>query len=193
MNPKHLIILLCFSLCFGEELTILDSLTNVFDHPDIIKLDLTISQKQYDQTYVDHAYIEFETEDRYSLVSSAQTIWVDHETIYTFTSESNQVVIENVYPEDFSLLSILTGNFTHLTIKGIEQHSNDKKVINYYISNLEAAGKIVVDKQYRPVSIYLEYDKNNTVEINIMAFNIIETPSKSDWTVDGWEVIDLRE
>ncbi len=186
-------ILLCFTILLGENHPILDSLTQVFQSTPVMKLEFIISQKQYDQTYVDQAYIEFEDTGRYSLVSPSQTICVDEQTITTYSMDVKQVVIEETYPEDFNLLTLLTGDFSHLLVQNIVRENPNETILDYKISELEVVGNITFDDRYFLKTIFLEYDTNNTIDVVIISYQPLVESSNLCGSLDGWEVIDLRE
>lgn len=193
MKKSLTIILLCFTIIFAKNHPILDSLTQVFQSTEVMKLEFIISQKQYDQTYVNKAVIEFEDIGRYSLVSPSQTICVDDQTIVTYSPDVNQVVIEEVYPEDFNLLTLLTGDFSHLSVQNIVQKDPNETTLEYTIPKLEVNGNITFDDNYFLKTIFLEYDTNNTIDVEITSYQPMMESSNPCESTEGWEVIDLRE
>lgn len=193
MKKSLTIILLCFTIIFAKNHSILDSLTQVFQSTEVMKLEFIISQKQYDQTYVNKAVIEFEDIGRYSLVSPSQTICVDDQTIVTYSPDVNQVVIEEVYPEDFNLLTLLTGDFSHLSVQNIVQKDPNETTLEYTIPKLEVNGNITFDDNYFLKTIFLEYDTNNTIDVEITSYQPMMESSNPCESTEGWEVIDLRE
>ncbi len=177
----------------GDNNAILDSLTATLRSPAGIKMELTISQNQYDDTYIDHATLEIVNQHRYIFLSPVQTIRVDDQTVYTFTPESHQVVIDRIFPEEFSLFTLLTGDFSHLDIVKVRPSTDGTQLVEFYIHEIELSGTLQIDETFRPVQIHLNYDEDNTIDVDVTSFDHLRQPSDILWTVDGWEVIDLRE
>ena len=194
MNRIHIAsFFLVFSSLQGENNPILDSLTSVLRDPAGVKMALTISQNQYDDSYVDYATLEIVNQHRYIFLSPAQIIRVNDQTVYTFTPESHQVVIDRLFPKEFSLFTLLTGDFSHLDILKVIPSTDGTQLIEFFIHEIELSGTLKIDEVFHPEKIHLNYDKDNTIDVDITSFNHLRQPSDILWAIDGWEVIDLRE
>lgn len=174
----------------------LEALSDRLHNPDGVEITCTVNQFQYGEVYAEDATVEILDEYRFLLMSSSQTVKVDGNDIYTFTPANQQVVIDCYDPGEFTVFTLLTGQFDRVDVLE-ESHpflSRESK-IEYEVPDFGVSGSIVLENATTtPKTLTIRYDLENYVSIDINTFTVLsESPEYSSWTVDGWEVIDLRE
>jgi hypothetical protein len=195
MTRSFIIILVLFPICIllGFDEPILDSLAKKLHTPGGVFMELAIKQNQVDDEWTDKASIEIVNKNQFLFTSADQIIRVDNDTIFTFNKEEKNVVIDRYFREDFSMFKLLAGNFEHVIVKQQRKGLRNYKV-DFVIEEIEAEGSIWIAKRdYQPEKIAI-IDADTSMEIIINSFSSL--PSKqqyNDFSVDDWEVIDLRE
>ena len=174
--------------------TVLDSVSMAM-HPDGgMLIEATLEQNQTENNWTDYISIEIIDSTRFVVIGTEQILKVDVDTIYTFTPETNQLVIDRYYRNDFNLLSILSGNMRQIEIVNVQKRIRDT-IIDCTVPNFESRGKIWINsKTYYPIKILLEDDLDNSSTITIDSIEPLGFVHQYDeYILDGWEIIDLRE
>jgi hypothetical protein len=174
--------------------TLLDSLSMAM-HEDGGKLiEATIEQIQVDNEWTDYVTVEIVDSVKFIFIATEQIIKVDSDTIYTFTPNTNQLVIDNYFRNEFNMLSLLSGNLNQIKLGDIQKRLRDT-IINFTIPQIESRGKIWINsKTYYPIRMILEDDLENHTTITIDSINSLGFKNRyNEYNSNGWEVIDLRE
>jgi hypothetical protein len=164
-------------------------------HEDGGKLiEATIEQIQVDNEWTDYVTIEIVDSNKFIFIATEQIIKVDSDTIFTFTPNTNQLVIDHYYRNEFNMLSLLSGNLNQIKLGGIQKRSRDI-IIDFTIPQIESRGKIWINStSYYPIRMILEDDLDNYTTITIDSIKPLGFQNRyHDYNSDGWEIIDLRE
>lgn len=192
---KLLLITCLVSIGFSDNnSTLLDSLSIAL-HEDGGKLiEATIEQIQVDNEWTDYVTVEIVDSNKFIFIGTEQIIKVDSDTIYTFTQNTNQLVIDHYFRNEFNMLSLLSGNFNQIKLGDIQKRLRDT-IINFTIPQIESRGKIWINsKTYYPIRMILEDDLGNHTTITIDSIKPLDFQNQyRDYNSDGWEIIDLRE
>jgi outer membrane lipoprotein-sorting protein len=192
---KLLLIICLVSIGFSDNnSTLLDSLSIAL-HKDGGKLiEATIEQIQVDNEWTDYVTVEIVDSNKFIFIGTEQIIKVDSDTIYTFTQNTNQLVIDHYFRNEFNMLSLLSGNFNQIKLGDIQKRLRDT-IINFTIPQIESRGKIWINsKTYYPIRMILEDDLGNHTTITIDSIKPLDFQNQyRDYNSDGWEIIDLRE
>ncbi len=192
---KLLLITCLVSIGFSDNnSTLLDSLSIAL-HKDGGKLiEATIEQIQVDNEWTDYVTVEIVDSNKFIFIGTEQIIKVDSDTIYTFTQNTNQLVIDHYFRNEFNMLSLLSGNFKQIKLGDIQKRIRDT-IINFTIPQIESRGKIWINsKTYYPIRMILEDDLGNHTTITIDSIKPLDFQNQyRDYNSDGWEIIDLRE
>ncbi len=192
---KLLLITCLVSVGFSDtNFTLLDSLSMAM-HEDGGKLiEATIEQIQVDNEWTDYVTVEIVDSEKFIFIATEQIIKVDSDTIYTFTPNTNQLVIDNYFRNEFNMLSLLSGNLNQIKLGDIQKRLRDT-IINFTIPQIESRGKIWINsKTYYPIRMILEDDLENHTTITIDSIKSLDFQNRySEYNSNGWEVIDLRE
>jgi len=131
---------------------------------------------------------------KFIFIATDQIIKVDTDTIYTFTPNTNQVVVDHYYRNEFNMLSMLSGNFNQIKVVDTQKRLRDT-IINFTIPEIESRGKIWINStSYFPIRMILEDDLENHTTITIDSINPLGIQNQyNDYDSNGWEIIDLRE
>lgn len=192
---KITFILLLLSVVFSKSNpTVLDSISMALHQEGGLTIEATLEQSQTDNNWTDYITIEIVDSTKFIVIGTEQTLKVDTDTIYTYTSETNQLVIDRYYRNDFNLLSILSGNMRQIEVVNIQKRIRDT-IIDCTVPNFESRGKIWINsKNYYPIKILLEDDLGNNSTISIDTIEPLGLSKQYDeYILDGWEIIDLRE
>ena len=156
--------------------------------------DTSIEQQQGEEFWVGVISVEIIDKSKFILVAKDQIIKVDTDTIFTFTPSTKQVVVDYYFPDEFSILSLLSGNMEAVQVDKVQQRSSDV-VVDFIIPEIETKGKIWIDSgTYYPSKINMEDDLENRTNIYIEAVLPLSSQNNyTKYTIDDWEVIDLRE
>jgi len=193
---SKLLLLICLtSFGFSENKeSLLDSMSIALykDGGKLIKA--TIEQIQVENNWTDYITVEIIDSMKFIFIATDQIIKVDFDTIYTFTPNTNQVVIDHYYRNEFNMLSMLSGNFNQIKVVDTQKRLRDT-IINFTIPEIESRGKIWINStSYYPIRIILEDDLENHTSITIDSINPLGIQNQyNDYDNDGWEIIDLRE
>ena len=132
-------------------------------------------------------------ERQFIFQSSYQVLKVDGQVIYTFNPESKQVVVDQILPDEFSIIDLLRGNFEEITVKNIENNP-DSILLEFTINEMNISGSIMIQTEsFIPEKLVLYYDENNQINVTINSFNELSANKIYDeFNISEWEVIDLR-
>ncbi len=192
---KLLLITCVVSIGFSDEnSTLLDSMSMALHQEGGMLIDATIEQSQVENEWTDYILVEIIDSTKFIFIATEQIIKVDTDTIYTYTSNTGQLVVDHYYRNEFNMLSLLSGNFNQIKIGEIQTRVRDS-IINFTIPQIESRGKIWINSQtYHPIRIVLEDDLENNTTIIINSVEPLSYENQYDeYNNDGWEIIDLRE
>ncbi len=201
MNPiykslnKLLLITCLVSVGFSDNnSTVLDSVSMALHKEGGILIDATIEQIQVDNEWTDYVTVEIVDSNKFIFITTEQIIKVDSDTIYTFTPNTNQLVIDHYFRNEFNMLSLLSGNLNQIKVGDIQKRLRDT-IINFTILQIESRGKIWINsKTYYPIRMILEDDLDNHTTITIDSIEPLDYQNHyRDYNSDGWEIIDLRD
>ena len=174
--------------------TVLDSISMALHPEGGIQIEATLEQNQNDESWTDYISVEILDSTKFIFIGSDQIIKVDNDTVYTFKPNTNQIIIDHYYRDEFNLLSLISGNLYQVQLGEVQRRIRDA-IVNFTIPHIESRGKIWINSRtYYPIRILLEDDLDND---SIIAIDSIEPlgyePQYNEYDLDGWEVIDLRE
>ena len=172
---------------------VLDSISTQLHSPQGVLMSLEIHQDQYGNEWIETANFEIVNERQFIFQSSNQVLKVDGQVIYTFNPESKQVVVDQVLPDEFSIIDLLRGNFEEITVKKIENNS-DSILLEFTINEMNISGSIMIQTEsFIPEKLVLYYDENNQINVTINSYNKLSANKIYDeFNISEWEVIDLR-
>ncbi|MCJ7802384.1 MAG: hypothetical protein MUP82_08530, partial [Candidatus Marinimicrobia bacterium] len=81
--------------------TLLDSMSMALHIEGGMLIDATIEQSQVDNEWTDYVLVEIVDSTKFIFIATEQIIKVDTDTIYTFTLNTNQLVIDHYYRNEF--------------------------------------------------------------------------------------------
>jgi len=193
---NKLLLLICLtSFGFSEnKSSLLDSMSTTLYRDGGKLIEATIEQIQVENNWTDYITVEIVDSMKFIFIATDQIIKVDSDTIYTFTPNTNQVVIDHYYRNEFNMLSMLSGNLNQIKVVDIQKRLRDT-IINFTIPEIESRGKIWINStSFYPIRMILEDDLENHTTITIDSINPLGIQNLySDYDNDGWEIIDLRE
>ncbi len=172
---------------------VLDSISARLHTSQGVIMSLEIHQDQYGNEWIETANFEIVNERQFIFQSSHQVLKVDGQVIYTFNPESKQVVVDQILPDEFSIIDLLRGNFEEITVKKIENNS-DSILLEFTINEMNISGSIMIQTEsFIPEKLVLYYDENNQINVTINSFNELSANKIYDeFNISEWEVIDLR-
>ena len=172
---------------------VLDSISARLHTSQGVIMSLEIHQAQYGTEWIETANFEIVNERQFIFQSSYQVLKVDGQVIYTFNPESKQVVVDQILPDEFSIIDLLRGNFEEITVKKIENNS-DSILLEFTINEMNISGSIMIQTEsFIPEKLVLYYDENNQINVTINSFNELSANKIYDeFNISEWEVIDLR-
>ena len=193
---NKLVLISCL-VSFGfsdDNTTLLDSMSMALHQEGGMLIDATIEQSQVENEWTDYILVEIVDSTKFIFIATEQIIKVDTDTIYTFTLNTGQLVVDHYYRNEFNMLSLLSGNFRQIKLGEIQKRVRDS-IINFTIPQIESRGKIWINSQtYHPIRIVLEDDLENHTTIIINSVEPLSYQNQyHDYNSDGWEIIDLRE
>lgn len=174
--------------------TLLDSMSMALHEGGGKLIEATIEQIQVENEWTDYVTVEIVDSNKFIFIATEQIIKVDSDTIYTFTPNTNQLVIDRYFRNEFNMLSLLSGNLKQIKVGDIQRRLRDI-IINFTIPQIESRGKIWINsKTYYPIRMILEDDLDNHTTITIDSIKPLDFQNQyNDYNSDGWEIIDLRE
>jgi len=174
--------------------TLLDSMSIALHQEGGVLIDATIEQSQLESDWTDYVLVEILDSTKFIFIATEQVIKVDTDTIYTFTPNTGQLIVDHYYRNEFNMLSLLSGNFSQIQVGEIQKRIRDI-IVNFTIPQIESRGKIWINSQtYHPIRIVLEDDLENYTTITINTVEPLSYQNQyNDYYSDGWEIIDLRE
>ena len=158
---------------------VLDSISTRLHSPQGVLMSLEIHQDQYENEWIETANFEIVNDRQFIFQSPRQVLKVDGQVIYTFNPESKQVVVDQILPDEFSIIDLLRGDFEEITVKKIENN---------------ISGSIMIQTEsFIPEKLVLYYDENNQINVTINSYNELSANKIYDeFNISEWEVIDLR-
>ena len=173
---------------------VLDSISARLHTSQGVIMSLEIHQDQYGNEWIETANFEIVNERQFIFQSPQQVLKVDGQVIYTFNPESKQVVVDQILPDEFSIIDLLRGNFEEITVKKIENNS-DSILLEFTINEMNISGSIMIQTEsFIPEKLVLYYDENNQINVTINSFNELSANKIYDeFNISEWEVIDLRD
>ena len=174
--------------------TLLDSMSLALHNEGGVLIDATIEQIQIENEWTDYVLVEIVDSTKFIFIATEQIIKVDSDTIFTYTPNTNQLVIDHYYRNEFNMLSLLSGNLSQIKVGEVQKRVRDT-IINFTIPQIESRGKIWINsKTYYPIRIVLEDDLKNHTTITINSVKSLTYQNQyHDYVSAGWEIIDLRE
>ena len=172
---------------------VLDSISARLHTSQGVIMSLEIHQDQYGNEWIETANFEIVNERQFIFQSPQQVLKVDGQVIYTFNPESKQVVVDQILPDEFSIIDLLRGNFEEITVKNIENNP-DSILLEFTINEMNISGSIMIQTEsFIPEKLVLYYDENNQINVTINSFNELSANKIYDeFNISDWEVIDLR-
>ena len=172
---------------------VLDSMSARLHTSQGVLMSLEIHQDQYGNEWIETANFEIVNERQFIFQSPHQILKVDGPVIYTFNPESKQVVVDQVLPDEFSIVDLLRGDFEEITVKKIENNS-DSILLEFTINEMNISGSIMIQTEsFIPEQLVLYYDENNQINVTINSYNELSANKIYDeFNISDWEVIDLR-
>ena len=172
---------------------VLDSMSARLHTSQGVLMSLEIHQDQYGNEWIETANFEIVNERQFIFQSPHQILKVDGQVIYTFNPESKQVVVDQVLPDEFSIIDLLRGDFEEITVKKIENNS-DSILLEFTINEMNISGSIMIQTEsFIPEQLVLYYDENNQINVTINSYNKLSSNKIYDeFNISEWEVIDLR-
>lgn len=172
---------------------VLDSMSARLHTSQGVLMSLEIHQDQYGNEWIETANFEIVNERQFIFQSPHQILKVDGQVIYTFNPESKQVVVDQVLPDEFSIIDLLRGDFEEITVKKIENNS-DSILLEFTINEMNISGSIMIQTEsFIPEKLVLYYDENNQINVTINSYNKLSSNKIYDeFNISEWEVIDLR-
>ncbi|MAX31332.1 MAG: hypothetical protein CMG12_03240 [Candidatus Marinimicrobia bacterium] len=172
---------------------VLDSMSARLHTSQGVLMSLEIHQDQYGNEWIETANFEIVNERQFIFQSPHQILKVDGQVIYTFNPESKQVVVDQVLPDEFSIIDLLRGDFEEITVKKIENNS-DSILLEFTINEMNISGSIMIQTEsFIPEQLVLYYDENNQINVTINSYNELSANKIYDeFNISDWEVIDLR-
>ncbi len=193
---NKLLLLICLtSFGFSEnKSSLLDSMSMALYNDGGKIIEATIEQIQVENNWTDYITVEIVDSMKFIFIATDQIIKVDSDTIYTFTPNTNQVVIDQYYRNEFNMLSMLSGNFNQIKVVDTQKRLRDT-IVNFTIPEIESRGKIWINStSYYPIRMILEDDLENHTTITIDSIKPLGFQKQyHEYNTDGWEIIDLRE
>ncbi len=193
---NKLILITCLvSIGFSDNnSTLLDSMSITLHQEGGLLIDATIEQSQVENEWTDYVLVEIVDSTKFIFIATEQIIKVDTDTIYTFTPNTGQLVVDHYYRNEFNMLSLLSGNFSQVKLGEVQKRVRDM-IVNFTIPQIESRGKIWINSQtYHPIRIVLEDDLENYTTITINSVQPLSYKNQyNDYNTKGWEIIDLRE
>jgi len=178
----------------GAEHDLLANLRNVLLQPPGIGMDVRIQQLQYDNTFTTTGYVEILGPHRYYFDSVEQTILVDNQTIKTWNKVPRQLIIDTIVEDEFSLFSLLSGNFQGIEIINVDSTA-ETITWSFSITAMSITGRLTVESgSLHPLQIQFTYDEDNLFTAEITNFRLLEPPTQfQQFQPQPKEIIDLRE
>ena len=172
---------------------VLDSMSARLHTSQGVLMSLEIHQDQYENEWIETANFEIVNERQFIFQSPHQILKVDGPVIYTFNPESKQVVVDQILPDEFSIIDLLRGDFEEITVKKIENNS-DSILLEFTINEMNISGSIMIQTEsFIPEKLVLYYDENNQINVMINSYNELSANKIYDeFNISDWEVIDLR-
>jgi len=177
----------------SDSSALLDSISATLYQESGILINATIEQKQLESSWSDDVTIEIVDSTKFIIIATEQLIKVDADTIFTWIPSTHQVIIDYYFPDEFNLLSLLSGNLNQVIVDDIQKRTNDA-IINFTIPQIGSWGKIWMNtKTYHPARILLEDELDNHITVKISSVKPLGSQSKfPNFVKEQWEVIDLR-
>jgi hypothetical protein len=172
---------------------VLDSMSARLHTSQGVLMSLEIHQDQYGNEWIETANFEIVNERQFIFQSPHQILKVDGQVIFTFNPESKQVVVDQILPDEFSIIDLLRGDFEEITVKKIENNS-DSILLEFTINEMNISGSIMIQTEsFIPEKLVLYYDENNQINVTINSYNELSVNKIYDeFNISDWEVIDLR-
>ena len=172
---------------------VLDSISTQLHSPQGVLMSLEIHQDQYGNEWIETANFEIVNDRQFIFQSRRQVLKVDGQVIYTFNPESKQVVVDQILPDEFSIIDLLRGDFEEIKVKKIENNS-DSILLEFTINEMNISGSIMIQTEsFIPEKLVLYYDENNQINVTINSYNELSANKIYDeFNLSEWEVIDLR-
>lgn len=172
---------------------VLDSISTQLHSPQGVLMSLEIHQDQYGNEWIETANFEIVNDRQFIFQSPRQVLKVDGQVIYTFNPESKQVVVDQILPDEFSIIDLLRGDFEEIKVKKIENNS-DSILLEFTINEMNISGSIMIQTEsFVPEKLVLYYDENNQINVTINSYNKLSANKIYDeFNISEWEVIDLR-
>ena len=172
---------------------VLDSISTQLHSPQGVLMSLEIHQDQYGNEWIETANFEIVNDRQFIFQSPRQVLKVDGQVIYTFNPGSKQVVVDQILPDEFSIIDLLRGNFEEIKVKKIENNS-DSILLEFTINEMNISGSIMIQTEsFIPEKLVLYYDENNQINVTINSYNKLSSNKIYDeFNMSEWEVIDLR-
>jgi len=192
---NKLLPILLFSIgCAETNKTVLDSISMALHPEGGVQIEATLEQNQSENSWTDYISVEIVDSTNFIFIGSDQIIKVEEDTIFTFKPNSNQVIADHYYRDEFNLLSLISGNLYQVQLGDVQKRIRDT-IVNFTIPHIESRGKIWIDSNtYYPLRILLEDDLDNSSTISIDSIEPLDyEPQYYEYETDGWEIIDLRE
>lgn len=155
-------------------------------------LPITFTQVQNDQTYQSRGSFEYFGIEQFAYVSDVQSIFVHKDTVWTKNHGAEQVIIDQLLENEFTIFTLLAGQFTRVAFdnpileKGIYS-------THFTIDDIHLSGELQLYPNGNPKEIYIQPTSDSSIKVSIGTISHSHSKSFQVEYPPSWEVIDLRE
>ena len=196
MTPFRILLVLVWGSLplWGADNGLLGNIREVLLQSPGIGMDVQVQQVQYDKTFTTNGYVEIIGPNRYYFDSAEQTILVENQTIKTWNKIPQQLIIDTVVKDEFSLFTLLSGDFHGLEIITVDSTA-ETVTLSFRVNEMSIRGRLVVESpSLHPLQVQFTYDEDNLFTAHISNFRVLTSPTKFQrFQPQPGEIIDLRE
>ena len=167
----------------------LENFYKFLEQDSIIKLNISITQDQFDEKYNSFGDFFILGSRKYFFDSSELKISVSNDGIVTKNHLNKQIVYNDLVRGELNLFDILSGNRTYIEFKN---HKVNLTRYNFNIPSMGFKGYFLFESKSGNLKlIFLDNELNHSISININKIEILDTffPQIEE---EDFEVIDLR-
>ena len=167
----------------------LENFYELLDQPSVIKLNVSITQNQFEKKYKSFGDFFILSSNKYFYDSSELKISVNHNDIVTKNYLNRQIIYDDLDKGQFNLFDILSGNKNHIEFM---DYNGGENRYDFHIPSIGFKGYFLFEPKSGDLKlISFDNDLKHSVSISINEIELLDVYNPKIEKED-FEVIDLR-
>ena len=191
MSKLIMLFLFLVKLCYAE-LDPYENFQKYMNSPDGRKLSLDVFISHSENNFKSEGTLHYLGDKHYLFYSEGVGISFKNGVLKTINNDTKQIIYDNVFGGNLSILDILCGTQDGINIDEVILERNNYK-IEFSVEEWDMAGTLWLANSGEPKKLMVGASDDSQIVVNISPFNGSLKENVIFTDTSSYEVIDLRE